>query len=254
MTPWIIIGDFNQILNAKDKLSRCATSKGAEAFNSILMDRCLMEINPQGNWYTWTNNRKQSDVVWERLDRAFCNLEWLQIFPNAHCKTLTLFASDHAPVLISEDNDGNSLRKRSFKFENIWYKETKCHDIVKKHWSTDVQGSAAFRVITKQKTLSRNLISWNKSHLGNITNNIKNCEKELAKLQASIGVDCHFEKELELRKTIEHLLDCENDFWKHCAKQQWATNGDRNTKFFQAMVKQRRNQNRIHALKDENDN
>lgn len=81
--PWLLLGDFNQILEAKDKLSKCNTSKGTQAFNNLLMDKGLFEINTLGGWYTWTNNRRNHDVVWERLDRAFANQKLLDLFPTS---------------------------------------------------------------------------------------------------------------------------------------------------------------------------
>lgn len=99
--PCLLLGDFNQILHAKDKLSKCGPSKGMQAFNDLLMDKGLFEINTLGGWYTWTNNRRNQDVVWERLDRALGNQNFLDNFPTTNCSTLTLYASDLSPILVS---------------------------------------------------------------------------------------------------------------------------------------------------------
>lgn len=47
--PWLLCGDFNQIISKQDKLSRCDTSKGAEAFIEVLSSRSLMELPNSGN-------------------------------------------------------------------------------------------------------------------------------------------------------------------------------------------------------------
>ena len=47
----------------------------------------LMELASEGNWFTWTNNRQEHDSFWGRLDRMFCIVRWLNLFPysKVHC-------------------------------------------------------------------------------------------------------------------------------------------------------------------------
>lgn len=177
--PWIILGDFNQVIQAKDKLSKCSSSKGCAAFNSLLMDQGLFELNSLGGWYTWTNNRKKFDVVWERLDRAFGNHALLDLYPNSSCTTLTLFASDHSPIIVKLLTDSDVRQRLSFKFENLWLKENQCHDIVNYHWRHPLHGSPAFQMVSKLKGISHSLTSWNKIHFGNIPSKIKELEAKL---------------------------------------------------------------------------
>lgn len=59
-------------------------------------------------------------------------------------------------------------------------------------------------------------------------------------------------RETEIRAHLEHLQESEYQLWKQRAKQQWIKDGDRNTRYFQSVVKHRRNKNRILALKDPN--
>ena len=57
-------------------------------------------------------------------------------------------------------------------------------------------------------------------------------------------------KERQLREEIEDLLDKEELKWAQKARTNWTLYGDRNTKYFQTIVKQRRAKNRILQLKD----
>ncbi|KAF7815570.1 reverse transcriptase [Senna tora] len=55
--PWLIIGDFNQVLRSSEKLSMNLNIPGAEDFENFLNDAGLINLHPQGNWFTWTNGR-----------------------------------------------------------------------------------------------------------------------------------------------------------------------------------------------------
>lgn len=61
--PWLLCGDFNQVLSKRDKISRCDTSRGCSKLKNTLHDRGLTELSVCGGWFTWTNNRKEDNVV-----------------------------------------------------------------------------------------------------------------------------------------------------------------------------------------------
>ena len=61
-------------------------------------------------------------------------------------------------------------------------------------------------------------------------------------------------KERDLRIDLENLMEREELMWAQKARSNWIIQGDRNTKFFQTVVKQRRARNRILQLKTENGN
>ena len=59
-------------------------------------------------------------------------------------------------------------------------------------------------------------------------------------------------KERQLREEIEMLMIREEIIWAQKARNDWILKGDRNTKYFQTLVKQRRARNKILHLKIEN--
>lgn len=52
----------------------------------------------------------------------------------------------------------------------------------------------------------------------------------------------------DVRNELEFLYECENSFWEQRAKIKWKTEGERNTRYFHAIVNKRYNQNLIHNL------
>ncbi|KAF7815107.1 ribonuclease H [Senna tora] len=139
-------------------------------------------------------------------------------FPNSFVETLPVAASDHSPICISTDNH-ILFHKKVFKFEALWYKNPECNQIISSTWNPPSNGSSAYRV-----------------------------EDELKSLQAHLDYPALREKEGGIRRELENLLECEQTLWVQTARQLWLTNGDRNTKYFHAVVNTRRMKNRIHGI------
>lgn len=62
-------------------------------FKNLLRAMDMEELSQMGAWYTWTNNRKNSEVVFERLDRAFANKKWLNMLQKAKLRNLPIMRS-----------------------------------------------------------------------------------------------------------------------------------------------------------------
>lgn len=68
-------------------------------------------------------------------------------------------------------------------------------------------------------------------------------------MQDSIHTLEDVRKEEKLREDLEDLLIKEDIKWVQKARCDWVVQGDRNTKYFQTVVKQRRAKNRIVSLR-----
>jgi exonuclease III len=65
---WLIIGDFNLILQAVDKSNSNLNRRLIGEFRDVVQDLELKELNLRGRKFTWTNDRTHT-----RIDRAFCS-------------------------------------------------------------------------------------------------------------------------------------------------------------------------------------
>ena len=54
-----------------------------------------------------------------------------------------------------------------------------------------------------------------------------------------------------MREELEVLLNREETMWAQKARSNWILNGDKNTRYFQTIVRQRRARSRILHIKDE---
>ncbi|PKI48862.1 hypothetical protein CRG98_030710 [Punica granatum] len=110
--PWLVIGDFNEILDASEK-------RGGALFNPTLasrfrevMERCgLLDMGSSGPCFTWIGQLFTGlERIFKRLDRALCNAAWRTSFSEAAVRILHRILSDHHPILL-DTSDFNVTRR-----------------------------------------------------------------------------------------------------------------------------------------------
>jgi exonuclease III len=99
--PWLVIGDFNLIINDGDKNKPRVNRSWMRRFKSALDSSYLREFKLVGRRFTWSN--EQADPTLVRLDRAFCNSEWDDLHPAAKLLPQSSSMSDHCPLLLVQD-------------------------------------------------------------------------------------------------------------------------------------------------------
>ena len=98
-SPWLLIGDFNLIRFPNERNNNIFCRSEADAFNDTIDQLALLELPLLDRQFTWSNKRMSPTLV--RLDRVLINLSWDALFPNLHLTSLTRFASDHVPLLVT---------------------------------------------------------------------------------------------------------------------------------------------------------
>ncbi|KAJ0981340.1 hypothetical protein J5N97_009595 [Dioscorea zingiberensis] len=73
--PWILMGDFNAILNSEEHRGGCFNhySIKAKHFADFVSNNQLFDLGFFGTPYTWCNNQNGLGRRWARLDRAIAN-------------------------------------------------------------------------------------------------------------------------------------------------------------------------------------
>ncbi|WOK94327.1 hypothetical protein Cni_G03029 [Canna indica] len=115
--PWLLLGDFNCILNQDDKKGGLPfrLTSHIQNFRSFITHANLIDLNFTGPKFTWCNNKKGEARILTMLDRAFSNLAWLNSFGNSTVKHFVRTASDHNPLLLNLNPD-MSRKNKLFKF------------------------------------------------------------------------------------------------------------------------------------------
>ena len=160
--------------------------------------------------------------------------------------------SDHAPLLISLAPKVD-CRSRSFRFLNVWTSKAGFLDVVKSAWHEEEAGTSFSVVWGKLKKVSRALRIWNRQVFGDVFENVRIGEAAVAEAEMRVQGDFSDEAHLELQQAQANLnrqLAVEEQFWNQKARVKWLQHGDRNSRYFHSVVKQRRFQSRIHMILD----
>ncbi|OMO90423.1 Endonuclease/exonuclease/phosphatase [Corchorus olitorius] len=251
---WVVLGDFNQILNTNEKLSFTRNlTRGARELKECLDVCYLSEIPAKGQFFTWTNNREEDQVVWERLDRAFANPTWFRQNDKARLLNLPVEHSDHGPIILQTE-ELRPFKRRPYRFEAMWLTHPQCREVVKAAWDNNFQGSSSYRLVQKLKAAKGNLKKWNKEVFENLFEKRKRLEQEIASKQASLDTIQSCAEERRLRIQLEEVAEQEQIFWMQKSRFNWIIQGDRNTKFYHTVTAKRRVRNRISRVKGKDGN
>lgn len=97
--PWLISGDYNEILSNAEKVGGPIRWEGSFiSFRSFVSKNGLWDLNHFGNHLSWRGTR-HSHYVRSRLDRSMVNCAWNEIFPMGRCCYLRFEGSDHRPLI-----------------------------------------------------------------------------------------------------------------------------------------------------------
>lgn len=97
--PWMVIGDFNNVLTLNDIIGGHLVMRSGYADLEDMMNvTSLFEKDMVGDYFTWSNKHVHG-VIYSRTDRAICNPDWYQKFPNTQINVMEPGVSDHTPLL-----------------------------------------------------------------------------------------------------------------------------------------------------------
>ena len=119
---------------------------------------------------------------------------------------------------------------------------------MKTSWGCQCIGSRAAQLRSKLLNVKYKALQWNKNVFGRLEEAIRRKQNQLQTLLDSIVTKEDVRRERVCR---DELLDREELMWAQKARSNWILHGDRNTRYFQTMVKQQRSKNRILQIKDE---
>ena len=115
--PWVCMGDFNEIMHAKEKSDGGARPEGQMRCFHETINRCsLRDMGYVGSDYTWSRRLGSRGWVRERLDRALVSTDWAGIFPRVKLHHLSTSVSDHSILVLQETNHQRKKRRQARLF------------------------------------------------------------------------------------------------------------------------------------------
>ncbi|KAF8090519.1 hypothetical protein N665_0475s0053 [Sinapis alba] len=175
--PWIVVGDFNEILELEDHVGHNipTVSMGMREFQEVIRHNRFMDMKAHGPKLTWSNKRKD-ELIQRKLDRTLINDVWITKFPQTYCVFEAGGCSDHLRCRIQLTAE--SLKpKRPFKFTNVITESPDFLPLVEKYWEGTTplfsSTSALHRLSKKLKELKPSLRELSRKQVGDITKKTK---------------------------------------------------------------------------------
>uniref|UniRef100_A0A803PE03 Reverse transcriptase domain-containing protein n=1 Tax=Cannabis sativa TaxID=3483 RepID=A0A803PE03_CANSA len=150
--PWIVLGDFNEILYANERVGRKAHSNPSQRLRDCMEVCEMIDLKYSDSFFTWNNKQKPDDRILSKIDRAMVNSKWSCALPDSEVVFLPELSFDHSPILVSIYRDWSS-RKKPFMYYNMWKLAPEFDAKVRQCWQENVNGSKMFKVVSKLKRL-----------------------------------------------------------------------------------------------------
>jgi len=155
------VGDFNLTRDPADKNNDNFNYNLAEQFNNAIDTLQLMELPLLDRQFTWSNKRDVPTL--SRLDRAFLNLAFNDLFPGAHLTSGLRPNSDHTPILASIQT--NIPKPSAFRLERSWLLDPYFLPSVLPAWSSvQNDGDAAVVMVARVKAVQHASKVWLRKH------------------------------------------------------------------------------------------
>ena len=144
--PWLLIGDFDLTRSPNDKNSMTFNANLASRFNQAVDALQLVKLPLLDGMFTWTNKRAEPTL--SRLDRAFFNLSFGEIFPATSLTSGCRPTSDHNPIIASIQT--NIPKPNAFGLELSWLLDHSFLPSVIPAWQAVTRWGDAARVLVAQ--------------------------------------------------------------------------------------------------------
>ncbi|XP_024199277.1 uncharacterized protein LOC112202498 [Rosa chinensis] len=157
--PWIVVGDFNEVLHASEKDGGCVRREGQmQQFRDVLAFCDLFDLGFSGSAFTWSRAGIRC-----RLDRAVGTASWIDIFPAAQASNLKPIHGDQVPILLGVHRSPLApvqRQRKRFLFESFWVKHEACAEVVKSGWVCEPRNQPMLQVSQKIMLVRFALNDW----------------------------------------------------------------------------------------------
>ncbi|XP_057426415.1 uncharacterized protein LOC130719827 [Lotus japonicus] len=250
---WCVLGDFNAVRDRDERRGRenVRSLGGTEIreFNEFIESMELLDIPLVNRKFTWYRSGGHAK---SRIDRCLVSLDWQMKWPNCAQYVLKRSVSDHCPLVLKqvEANWG----PKPFRILNVWMDNPLFVKMVGENWNEfEVQGWGAYVLKEKLKKLKDEIKLWVKKNFKDIREEIKRTVDEINMIDMEDENGGVSDKDLIRRKELTA------EFWRlsklnesvlwQKSRCRWVKDGDRNSKYFHAVINKRRCSNFISGIR-----
>nr|XP_025884622.1 uncharacterized protein LOC112940607 [Solanum lycopersicum] len=238
--PWLIVGDSNAIMSAKDRLDGMpVVNNEIKDLGEWVRELGVTELQWTGNYYTWTNKQCGENRIASRIDRAFGNDEWMDKWGHVRVYYGNPSISDHSSMVLMLQQ---TLQhgKGSFKFFNVWTEHESFMKLVETIWSKEYGYNKMKQVWSKLKALQPVLKQLNRKEFKYIGNQIEMARMEVTSIQNQLNVQVTNELIMQEKKMLIKLEKwslIKESALRQKSRINWIKLGDANTKYFSSVIK-----------------
>ena len=253
-TPCLFIGDFNAVYKEDHRKNGSqVTTYEMYDMGKWMEDMDLHPIIERGHKFSWSNKEKGDNRIFTKIDHAIGNLQWMDRYSQASVCYANPQTSDHTPLILTLTRH-YQLESKPFRFLNYLCDHQDFLQVVRAAWNINAKGTGLQRLWYKMKNVKMGLKQLHTKEFSGITDKIKEWEGILdciqTELQAShMDVDLH-QREQEATTQLRKWRKVEDKALFQKARINWLRNGDENTAYFHATIKERRASNTIYDLLD----
>lgn len=251
--PWCILGDFNNVLSAQDRISgRLVTEEEYRHLQEMMQHTGLSEVDNIGDHFTWSNKHSVG-TIYSRIDRILGNVDWFQETRNKSLKCLPPSVFDHA-MLCLEENKSRITKARRFKFYNCLTNMEGFAEVVERSWKEPISGTTMFILWNKLHRLKPILTKFGKpiSHMrSQLVEAITALENAQHALSHNRMDQNSIQKVKSLTNTMIKWNSLEDKILQQRSKVDWIKKGDSNNAYFYATIKTKSKQRSMDMLQKE---
>ncbi|XP_050211436.1 uncharacterized protein LOC126661625 [Mercurialis annua] len=226
--------------------------KELDMFRLALEDCDIADLGYSGDAFTWSNNRKADQNVKVRLDRFCANLMWQDSYLNWRVIHLAKHRSDHSPIILNTEVETAKNLVKPFRFEQMWMTHEKFEEALLSVW--DYGAVSGSRLMDQISSCGEGLKAWAYLNIGSVRFHLNKKLNALKVAQDSGSAPDLVEEALKIHSEVDELLAREEILWKQRSRADWLRDGDRNNKFFHRKASNRKKNNSIYRLKDDEGN
>nr|XP_023917061.1 uncharacterized protein LOC112028598 [Quercus suber] len=251
--PWVCMGDFNEILFAKEKVGGGVRPEGQmRCFRETINSCRLRDLGYVGSNYTWSRRLGKRGWVRERLDRALVSTDWAGVFPLVKLYHLSNSILDHSILLLKETSFPRQQKWQSklFRFESMWLENERCKNVVLEAWERGCTSHSQWPLEACLEECQTSLRDWNKNIFGHVGKQVADLQKKLQMLEAMKYTATSMDEIHATKMELNRWLGIEEEMWRQRSRNNWLKAGDRNTTFFHTKASNRYQRNTINRLMD----
>lgn len=130
--PWLMIGDFNEIISTGDVRGCNFHSNRVDAMLRMMENCNMVDLPTSGGKFTWHSNCRGHRQVAKKIDCGIANVSWRLHFLKSYNELLCSSRSDHNPLLLRFGAIPQVHGTWPFRFEAAWITHPNYLQIVQK--------------------------------------------------------------------------------------------------------------------------